>query len=53
MRKSYDKAFKKKVALEALREDLTLQVLGKKYDVHPQQISKWKRLVIEGIEDHF
>lgn len=53
MRKSYDKVFKKKVAQEALREDLPLQELGKKYDVHPKQISKWKRQVIEGIEDLF
>ena len=53
MRKSYDKAFKSKVALEAIREESTLQELGKKYDVHPNQISLWKRQVIEALPDIF
>lgn len=53
MRKNYDKAFKSKVALEALREESTIQELGKKYDVHPNQVSKWKRQVIEAMPDIF
>jgi transposase-like protein len=53
MRKSYDKAFKSKVALEALREESTLQELSIKYDVHPNQISKWKNQVIEALPDIF
>jgi transposase len=36
LRKTYDKAFKTKVVLEALKEELTLQELGQKYDVHPE-----------------
>ena len=35
MRISYDTAFKSKVALEALREELTLQEIAQKYNVHP------------------
>ena len=43
-RQSFDKAFKAKVALDALREELTIQEIAKKYDVHPNQISLWKKL---------
>ena len=34
-RKRYSADFKAKVALEAIREELTLSELSKKYDVHP------------------
>ena len=43
MRKRHDKAFKAKVALEALREESSLPELAKKYEVHPKQILQWKR----------
>ncbi len=42
-RRNHSADFKAKVALEALREELTLPELAKKYDVHPNQISTWKR----------
>jgi len=34
-RKLYSAEFKAKVALEALREELTTAELTKKYDIHP------------------
>jgi transposase len=49
MRKHYDKAFRAKVALEALKETSTLQELSKKYEVHPNMISVWKRQAMENI----
>jgi transposase len=52
-RQSFDKAFKAKVALEALREELTLQEIAKKYGVHPNQISLWKKQVIENLPEIF
>ena len=36
-------AFKKKVALEALKEEKTLGQLASQHGVHPIQVSKWKK----------
>ena len=52
-RQRFDKAFKAKVTLDALREELTLQEIAKKYDVHPNQISLWKKQAIENLPDIF
>jgi len=41
-RKTYSAGFKTKVVLEALQERETIQEIGKKYDLHPNQISTWK-----------
>lgn len=41
-RKIYSSGFKTKVVLEALQERETVQEIGKKYEIHPNQISTWK-----------
>ena len=46
-------AFKKKVVLEALREDKTLTQLASEHGVHPMQITQWKREALEGMESLF
>lgn len=46
-------AFKKKVALDALKEDKTLSQLASKHGVHPIQVSKWKKELLEGAESLF
>ena len=52
-RKRYSADFKAKVALEAIREELTLSELSKTYDVHPNMISTWKRAAIENMATAF
>ena len=47
MRKKFDEQFKAQVALKAVKEELTLQELAEKYQVHPNQISVWKRKLLE------
>ena len=52
-RQSFNKDFKAKVVLEALREELTLQEIATKNGVHPNQISLWKKQVIENLPELF
>ena len=42
-RRNFDAAFKAKVVLEALKEQKTMSQLAAKFDVHPNQISTWKK----------
>jgi len=52
-RKRYSNEFKARVALEAIREELTLAELSKKHAVHPNMISGWKRAAIKNMADGF
>ena len=52
-RKNHSPDFKAKVALEAIREEMTLAELSKKYGVHPTQIGTWKRAAIENMATAF
>ena len=48
-RRNFSAEFKSKVALDALSGELTLAELAGKYDVHPTQITSWKRQAKEGM----
>ena len=52
-RKNQSPEFKAKVALEAIREEMTLAELSKKSGVHATQISTWKRAAIENMATAF
>jgi len=40
-RRKFSSSFKAKVALEAIKDQLTLQEIASKFDIHPTQISTW------------
>tara|TARA_B110000285_G_C15042103_1_gene572343 strand:+ start:69 stop:362 length:294 start_codon:yes stop_codon:yes gene_type:complete len=46
-RRKFKPEFKAKVAIEALRERYTIQELSEKFEVHANQISKWKTEFLE------
>lgn len=45
----FSKDFKSKVVLEALKEKETIEVLSKKFELLPNQISLWKSDAIKNI----
>jgi transposase len=46
-RRNHSAGFKAKVALEALRGDLTLAEIAQKHGLHPTQIATWRRQLLE------
>lgn len=53
MKKSYDSKFKSRVAIEALRGEETIAEIAGKYQVHPNQVMKWKKRLLDGSSDIF
>ncbi|MFC3339851.1 IS3 family transposase [Paracandidimonas soli] len=52
-RRTHSAAFKAKVALAAVKGDRTLAELAQQFDVHPNQITEWKRQLQEKAADVF
>ena len=52
-RRRYSAEFKAKVALEALRGELTIAQLVAKHGVHQTLINAWKRQAVEGMAAGF
>lgn len=50
LRRVHPPAFKAKVTLEAIKEQKTISELVSIYGVHPTQITKWKRKLLDGLE---
>ena len=53
MKKTHEAGFKAKVALEALKGEKTLAQLSSQYGVHPNQIGKWKKDLVERLPELF
>jgi transposase-like protein len=47
-RRAYTDKFKAKVALDAVKGIKTLAELASEYQVHPTQISDWKKRLLDG-----
>jgi len=52
-RKRYTAEFKAKVALEAIKGELTLAELGAKHGIHQTMIATWKRQAVAGMAATF
>ena len=52
-RRNHSGSFKAKVAVAALRGDKTLTELAEQYQVHPTQVTEWKRQLLERAADVF
>jgi len=46
-RRNHSAAFKAKVAIEALADGKTIAEIAQKHDVHPNQVTEWRRQLIE------
>jgi len=52
-RRHHTPVFKAKVALAAIKGELTLAQLAEHFDVHPNQITQWKAQLQEGAAEVF
>jgi transposase/putative transposase len=52
-RKRHDPQFRARVGLEALKGVKTIQQIAKEYDVHPTQVSDWKKTMSQGVSGIF
>jgi transposase-like protein len=46
-RRNHSPAFKAKVAVEAIQGDKTIAEIAQKHDVHPNQVTEWRRQLLE------
>ncbi len=47
-RRRHDPEFKARVALEAIRGIKTIQEIAKEFEIHPVQVSEWKKKMLGG-----
>lgn len=52
-RRNHLPAFKAKVALEALHEEMTVNQIAAKHHLHPNQVSTWKKQLVENAASIF
>ncbi len=52
-RRRFTAEFKGRVALEALQERDSVQAIATRYELHPNQVSAWKRQLMDAVPEVF
>jgi transposase-like protein len=52
-RRKHEPEFKARVALEALKGVQTIQQIPKNFDIHPMQVTEWKKAMTAGASGVF
>ena len=52
-RRSFTSAFKAKVAVAAIKGHKTVNEIATEFGVHPNQVTAWKKQLLESAEDAF
>src|SRR5271165_2893310 len=52
-RRSFSAEMKARIALEAIKEQKTIQEIASHYGVHPSQLTNWQRQAIQGAPELF
>lgn len=52
-KRKYSSAEKAKIALEAIKGELTIAQISSKYAVHSTQINQWKKQLLNALPDAF
>ena len=53
IRRNHSATFKAKVALEAVKKEKTIAQLSSEFGVHPNQITQWRRRLLDELPDIF
>lgn len=53
MKRTHSKEFKARVAIDAIRGEKTVQELAQKYEIHPNQVTLWKKQLVENATSVF
>jgi transposase len=52
-RRQFTASFKARVAMDAAKGDATLAELASRHGVYPNQVSAWKKQLLEGVSELF
>ena len=52
-RRRHDSAFKARVALEATKGEKTIHEIAKTHDIHPTQVTEWKKTLLDNVSTVF